>query len=182
MSAGGRYLRGMERCQECGFVYENVRRDDIARDLRALSARYGAVLAEHDNLLRAHPLPDVWSALEYACHMRDVYRVQRERVLLALAEEQPAFASMRRDERVVEELYNEQQPAEVALEIGEAADSLAGMLESLDDNGWNRTGIYNYPERRVRTIEWIGRHTVHEGEHHLEDTDRLLRLAQPHGE
>ncbi|HKF90842.1 MAG TPA: DinB family protein [Acidimicrobiia bacterium] len=167
----------MERCHECGFVYEDVRRDDIASALRALSARYATVLTDHDDVLRAHPLPDVWSALEYACHMRDVYRVQHERVLLALAEDQPAFASMRRDERVVEELYNEQQPSDVARETSEAAESLAGTLESLDDEGWNRTGIYNYPERRVRTVEWIGRHTVHEGEHHLGDIDRLIGLS-----
>jgi deoxyribodipyrimidine photolyase-like uncharacterized protein len=169
----------VEHCNECGFVYENVARDDIANSLRMLATRYGAVLAEHDEgVLRAHPLPDVWSALEYSCHMRDVYRVQRERVQLALADEQPAFASMRRDERVAEERYNEQQPAEVAREIRDAAEALAATLESLDDGGWTRTGIYNYPERRVRTVEWIGRHTVHEGEHHLRDIDRLVRSTQ----
>jgi hypothetical protein len=182
MSASGRYLRGVERCRECGFVYENVRRDDIARVLRALSARYGAVLAGNDDVLRARPLPDVWSALEYACHTRDVCRVQRERVLLALAEEQPAFASMRRDERVVEEHYNEQQPSEVAREMSEAVESFAGTLDSLDDDGWNRTGVYNYPEPRVRTVEWIGRHTVHEGEHHLWDINRLVGLGHRHRE
>jgi DNA segregation ATPase FtsK/SpoIIIE, S-DNA-T family len=169
----------VEHCDECGFVYENIARDDIASSLRALAARYGAVLAERaDGVLRAHPLPNVWSALEYACHMRDVYRVQRERVLLALADEQPAFASMRRDERVAEERYNEQQPAQVAREIRDAAEALAATLESLDDGGWTRTGIYNYPERRVRTVEWIGRHTVHEGEHHLQDIERLVRFTQ----
>ncbi len=169
----------MERCDECGFVYDSMARDDIATSLRALAARYDTVLADRaDDVLRAHPLPNVWSALEYACHMRDVYSVQRERVLLALADEQPAFASMRRDERVAEERYNEQEPAQVAQEIRDAADTLAATLESLDDKGWNRTGIYSYPERRVRTVEWIGRHTVHEGEHHLRDVGRLVRFTQ----
>jgi len=169
----------VERCGECGFVYEDVARGDLARSLLALAARYDNVLTDHDDdTLRAHPLPDVWSALEYACHMRDVYRGQRERVVLALAEEQPPFASMRREERVIEERYNEQQPAQVAREIRDAAESLAATLASLDDGGWNRTGIYSYPERRVRTVEWIGRHTVHEGEHHLQDIDRLVRFKR----
>lgn len=120
----------------------------------------------------------MWSALEYACHVRDVFRVQRERVQLALAEDKPAFASMRREERVVEERYNDQQPAQVALEIVGAAASLARLLESLDDQGWHRTGIYNWPERRVRAVEWIGRHTIHEAQHHLQDIDGLV-MATP---
>jgi hypothetical protein len=168
----------VERCGECHFVDDDVAREDVAGSVRALGTRYGAVLADHDAAsLRARPLPTVWSALEYACHVRDVYRVQRERVLVALSESQPAFAPMRRDERVVEEGYNEQKPPEVAREILDAADALARTVESLDDGAWSRTGIYNYPERRVRTVEWIMRHTIHEGEHHLLDIDRLVRFA-----
>ena len=171
----------MERCHECGFVYEALARTDIAPSLRWLATRYDEVLNDHDpQALRAHPLPDVWSALEYACHMRDVYSVQRERVLLALDETEPAFAPMRRDERVVDERYNDQPPPEVAREIQEAAAALAATLESLDDGAWSRTGIYNYPERRIRTVEWIGRHTVHEGEHHLWDIGRVVALAHLH--
>jgi len=52
--------------------------------------------------------------LEYACHVRDVLRFQRERVALAQAEDRPRFASMRRDERAVAERYNDQDPAVVA--------------------------------------------------------------------
>jgi predicted carbohydrate-binding protein with CBM5 and CBM33 domain len=95
--------------------------------------------------------------------------------LLAQAEDQPAFASMRREERVVEERYNEQQPGEVAREIAAAADALAAELEALDDRGWERTGIHSWPTTQVRTVEWIGRHTIHEGQHHLQDIDRLTR-------
>jgi hypothetical protein len=164
-------------------VYEDLARADIAPSLRALATRYDEVLNGHDpQALRAHPLPDVWSALEYACHMRDVYRVQRERVLLALDETEPVFAPMRRDERVVEERYKDEPPQEVSREINEAAAALGIALESLDDGAWSRTGIYNYPQRRVRTVEWIGRHTVHEGEHHLWDIDRVVALAHLHRE
>jgi len=103
-----------------------------------------------------------------------VVRVQQERVLLALSEEEPAFAPMRREERVVEERYNEQQAVQVGGEITDAAESLAVEFETLDEDAWNRTGVYNWPERRVRTVDWIGRHTIHEGEHHLQDIDRLV--------
>jgi DinB superfamily len=165
----------VERCLECGFDYDGIARDDVPGVLRSLGVEYRDTLGEIDDpVLRAHPLPDTWSALEYACHMRDVFRVLRERVQLALAEEEPAFAPMRREERVTEERYNEQQPAHVGREITDAADSLAGALEALDEDGWNRTGNYNWPERRVRTVDWIGRHAIHEGQHHLLDIDRLV--------
>jgi S-DNA-T family DNA segregation ATPase FtsK/SpoIIIE len=85
---------------------------------------------------------------------------------------------MRREERVVEERYNAQSPAEVAREVVGAAASLSGTLESLDDGGWQRTGVYNWPSRQVRTVEWIGRHTIHEGEHHLQDIATLV-TAEP---
>ncbi|MFL6242053.1 MAG: DinB family protein [Acidimicrobiia bacterium] len=165
----------MERCEECGFDYDAIARDNVPGVLQALGVRYRDLLSDIDDaVLRAHPLPDTWSALEYSCHMRDVFRVQRERVQLALSEEEPVFAPMRREERVIEERYNEQQPAKVGREITEAAESLAAALEALDGDAWTRTGIYNYPVTRVRTVEWIGRHTIHEGEHHLLDIERQV--------
>ena len=164
----------MERCEECSFDYDEIARDEIPGALRALGLQYRDMLGDRDDdLLRAHPLPETWSALEYACHVRDVFTVQRERVLLALAEERPAFPSMRREERVTEERYNEQQPTQVGREITVAAESLAAALESLDEDAWSRTGIYNWPTTRVRTVEWIGRHTIHEGKHHMQDIDHL---------
>jgi hypothetical protein len=60
------------------------------------------------------------------------------------------------------------------------ATALAATLESLDDDAWSRTGIYNHPERRIRTVELLGRQTVHEGEHHLWDIDRVVALAHLH--
>jgi hypothetical protein len=171
----------VDRCDECGFVYNEIERVTMPKAVRALAVRYEPVLTGTDvTVLRAHPKADVWSALEYACHVRGVFRVQRERILLALAEDQPAFAPMRREERVAEERYNEQQPAMVAEEITQAAEAFAGTLETLDDDGWLRTGVYNYPTTQVRTVEWIGRHTIHEGEHHLQDIQGLV-TSSPRG-
>lgn len=106
--------------------------------------------------------------------MRDVFRVQRDRVAQALDEHEPAFTSMRRDERAVEERYNEQDPATVIREVASAADDLASALDALDGAGWERTGLYAYRGPEVRTIEWIARHTIHEGVHHIMDIERQL--------
>jgi hypothetical protein len=80
----------MERCEECGFVYDELPEDQIGRALRLLPSAYGTVLAIDPERLRAHPISGVWSALEYACHVRDVFVVQRERVELCLVEDEPS--------------------------------------------------------------------------------------------
>jgi hypothetical protein len=166
----------VERCSECGYSYDALRREEIAPDLRARAGDCGAVLAGTDGArLRARPRADVWSALEYGCHVRDVLAVQRDRVVLACTEEQPSFAAMRREERVLEERYNDQEPVLVAGQIGTAADALAQTFEALDAAAWDRTGVYNWPATAVRTVEWIGRHTVHECVHHRWDMGELLR-------
>jgi hypothetical protein len=168
----------VDRCDECGFVYGALPVPDIPRSLRAVSARYETRLKEPADALRAHPVPGTWSALEYACHIRDVMQVQRQRLALALVEETPKFTPMRREERVVELRYNEQDPATVATQIREAAAALAEAFAALDDAQWSRTVIYTWPQEFERTLTWVGRHTVHEGEHHALDIDRMLAAAR----
>ena len=167
----------MDRCEECGFVHDELPEGQIARALRSLPSQYGTVLASDPDLLRAHPISGVWSALEYACHVRDIFRVQRERVEYALVEDEPSFEPMGREELVTRDRYNEQDPVTVEQELTLAARELAKLFEALDAAQLARTAIYNYPTRDVRTIAWIGRHSVHEGRHHLRDMERVLDAA-----
>ncbi len=154
-------------------------RPEIAPELRALAGRYGYLLEGADaERLRAHPRANVWSALEYACHVRDVVCVQRQRILQACTEEQPCFAPMRREERVLEESYNTQEPTVVSRELVAAADQMARTLEQLEEGAWSRTGVYSWPTTAVRTVDWIGRHSVHEETHHLRDMDQFLHASK----
>lgn len=168
-------MRAVEPCPECGYNYDEVTRAAIPERIRTLGSTYQQRLSDHPpDRLRAYPVATAWSPLEYACHVRDIQEVQRERVQLALAEDQPSFTPMGRDERVVEQRDNDQDPADVATELAVAADALAETLDARRDLDWERTGIYNWPTRQPRTIDWIARHTIHEGQHHLHDIDRLL--------
>ncbi len=158
-----------DACPQCGFSY-SVGRAEITPWLRSDARAFVARLRTFDDTaVRTRPKPDVWSPLEYACHVRDMLRVQTERVVLVQHEIDPAFVPMRRDERVAGDRYNEQDPDAVADAVIAAADTLADTLDALDDAGWNRTGVYNYPERALRTVEWIGVHTNHELLHHRGD-------------
>jgi S-DNA-T family DNA segregation ATPase FtsK/SpoIIIE len=164
-------------CEECGYDYESLDRGQVLRALASLADEHRLLLDSlPEERLRNHPRPAGWSPLEYGCHVRDVLRFQRERAVLAQAEQTPQFTSMRRDERAVEERYNDQDPRLVADEIVARAGQLADMLGTLDDQGWLRTGIYPHPAPEVRTVEWIGRWTAHELAHHLFDNHRLLGL------
>lgn len=166
-------------CDECGFRYDGVDRTTVPGALRDACPGYLHLLAgTPGEVLRARPRPTTWSALEYACHYRDVLRTQHDRVTLALEGGHPVYESMRRDERVVEDRYAAQDPATVARELAGATDALAALTDGLDDRGWERTGTYLWPVRAERTVEWIGRHTVHEGVHHLLDARRSIEAAR----
>jgi len=166
------------RCPECSYDYESLGRAEISQAVLALGEEHRILLAlVPPRWLRAHPRPGSWSALEYACHVRDVLRFQRERVALALAQDTPRFVAMRRDERAIEERYNEQEPVLVATQITYAAQQFAAALGELDDDGWVRTGVYLWPEPAIRTLEWVGRRTAHELAHHWFDDRRLLNSA-----
>jgi S-DNA-T family DNA segregation ATPase FtsK/SpoIIIE len=121
----------------------------------------------------------VWSALEYACHVRDVLRVQKERVERALAEDEPTLEPMGREELVERERYNEQDPVTVEQDITVHARALADLFDGLSPHQRARTAIYSYPQPAPRTVSWIGRHTVHEVRHHLRDIEHALDAATP---
>ncbi len=166
-------------CGECGYRYDALSRDALPRALVGIGDQFSQLLTEvPSETLQRHPVPGAWSPLEYACHVRDVLVVQCGRIRQALEEHAPRFDTMRPEQRVTEQAYNQQQPNRVANELVEAAQALAGRLEGLTDREWRRGGYYNWPADRLRTIEWIARHTVHEGRHHLLDVQRG-RLAMP---
>ncbi len=170
----------MTGCAECGYDFESLDRLHILSALTAFAGEHRQLLDSVDaRLLRAHPRQGSWSALEYGCHVRDVLGFQRDRVAAAQAEDVPWFTSMRRDERVVEERYDDQDPRVVAGQLAAAARDLVATLTALDGADWLRTGVYPWPVREVRTVEWIGQRTVHELAHHLFDCRRLL--AAVHG-
>jgi hypothetical protein len=160
------------RCAGCGFEYDALDRSGVADRVRALASAFDRLLDADRTVLRQRAAPDVWSPLEYSCHVRDVLLVMRERVLLSLWAETPSFAPMGRDERVTLDRYSEQHPRDVARQLDDAASMLVFVLDGLDDEQWARTCVYAYPEPATRTVEWVAVHAVHEGEHHLADATR----------
>lgn len=174
----------MDRCDACDFVYADLALDEVPSRVRAMAPDYAQALdaAAAADRLRRRPQPDTWSPLEYACHVRDVLVVQHERLHLALAEDAPTFTSMRRDERAVEERYNEQDPADVVAALQRACEGFAEACARLTPDAWRRTGVYPWPQVTERDLAWLARHTVHELVHHLQDITRgVAGPPQPRG-
>lgn len=170
----------MERCDTCHYVYDAVTAHAVPARLAAFGRRYRDLLCPQsppsgwDTLLRTRPEADVWSALEYACHIRDVFLVQRERLYLALVEDTPSFSPMYRDHRVTLARYNAQVPAEVTNQITLAAQLIAQAFAALDTVQLARLCVYNYPAPAAHSLLWVGQHVIHEGEHHGYDIAAVL--------
>ncbi len=167
----------MDHCGECGFTYADHGPVTLATEIADLGARYAAVLTDrgvNETRLNARSAPEIWSPVEYGCHVRDVLLVQRERLLLALVEDEPAFVPIYRDRRVDLARYGDETPGQVVSEIAFAAGLLAWVLDGLTGPRWGRTCTYNYPEPSQRTVLWLAQHTLHEEVHHLRDIERAV--------
>jgi hypothetical protein len=128
-----------------------------------------------DAVLRQRPAPGVWSALEYAAHVRDVFSWYDERVGRSLVEDRPTFEGPGPDARAEEGRYNEQDPLAVADELAANAEKLAATIEAVPEGGWDRVHVRNGEERSVL---FTARRAVHEGNHHLLDIGRVLRTVR----
>lgn len=158
----------MERCQDCGFVWADVHADEIGPRLTGGTAALAELIASRPAPGR-RPHPDRWSALEYGAHVRDVLLHVRDRVVIALVEDDPDFKPLYRDSRVDLGLYARDDATTVAAELRMAAALFARTWAALDDAQLDRPCRYAFPNPAPRTVRWMGQQVVHEVEHHLGD-------------
>jgi hypothetical protein len=155
-------------CQDCGFEAAALTRDQVGPSLRRAAVELSAALAAPDADVR--PAPDVWSALEYGCHVRDVYRLFLQRLELMLAEDDPLFANWDQDQTAVADRYGEQDPQVVTAELGVATDALTARFASLPDDVWTRTGRRS--DGAHFTVTTFAQYLVHDPVHHVHDVQR----------
>ena len=60
----------------------------------------------------------------------------------------------------------------VRAELAADAAVFAVLVRELSDRQLERVLVFAYPEPAERTVDWLVRHTAHEGEHHLVDGGR----------
>ena len=152
-------------CAECGFSSAAVQYDEVPALIRRNAAAWAPVLDRADVAVR--PDDETWSALEYAAHVRDVFRIFTVRLGLILDEDDPLFANWDQDATAVAERYNEQEPATVAAELAAAAASAADAFAAVPVEDRVRTGRRSDGARF--TVTTLAQYFIHDPTHHLHD-------------
>src|SRR5690349_1830843 len=152
-------------CPECGFDASAYDVSDLPDLLGATASSWSQVLARSD--VADRPRPDVWSALEYGCHVRDVHTLFAERLRLMLTEDVPTFANWDQDGTAVERDYGNQDAAAVATGLVDAARAVAAIYASVTDATGGRRGLRSNGDEF--TVETLGRYHLHDVVHHLHD-------------
>lgn len=158
-----------QRCRDCGFEAVALARDGIGNALRRVNDRMIALLWESPDVAR-RPEPEVWSALEYGCHVRDVHRIFLRRLHLMLSDDAPRFENWDQDATAIEMRYDRAVLHHVITEMAADGERLAAAFDAVRPDQWNRTGMRS--DGATFTIETIGRYLVHDPTHHVWDVER----------
>ena len=171
----------MEACEECGFDPAAVTGALAAEAVKGFGRRYRAPLTrflpgeDGGAIVRARAAPDVWSAIEYAAHVRDVFGLFDRRVAQILAGGSPDLEVIDHVAALTNGRYVELDPIVVADAVAFAAGTFAERLASVKGDDWQRWGTR---DGEPRTILEIAQRGAHEGNHHLLDIGRSLRAAR----
>ncbi len=159
-----------EVCPECGFDAAAVDLAKMGELVRANAAEWPPLLSSEHARLR--PTDGQWSALEYGCHVRDVFVLFDHRLARMLTEDGPRFANWDQDVTAVEQRYDLQVPGVVGTELLAAGEACAARWEQVGDDDWQRTG--DRSDGSSFTIETFARYFLHDPVHHLDDVRRGL--------
>jgi hypothetical protein len=154
-----------EPCPECGLAAGDVDPTTVGDRTRATLPKWEDVLERDD--ARERPDDDTWSPTEYACHVRDVFRLFAGRAALMLEQDDPLFENWDQDETAVAEHYELQDPADVAPQLVEAGNRIADTFDAVPDDAWSRTARRS--DGAEFTVATLAQYFIHDIEHHLHD-------------
>ena len=154
-------------CPECGFDASSSTPATTPGQLANMLPRWRAVLRRPDAAVR--PAEDTWSALEYACHVRDVFNLFDRRLNLMLTEDNARFENWDQDQTALESDYANADPAVVSAELTAEGQQVAASFARVQESQWDRTGLRsNGSEFTVLTL---AQYFLHDVVHHLADVD-----------
>ena len=154
-----------EPCAQCGYDSTTVEPSTVGERVRQAVPRWRQALRRPAAADR--PRDDVWSPLEYACHVRDVCTIFDGRLQQMLTVDAPEFANWDQDETAVKQRYGEQDPGQVSTELAAAGSTIAARFDGVSGLQWDRTGTRSDGARF--TIASFSRYFLHDVEHHLHD-------------
>jgi hypothetical protein len=162
-------------CLDCGLDVTDLPSTAVAAGLRENAAAWRSLL-DHTAVAR-RPNDGTWSALEYACHVRDVFRLYDQRLTMLLEQDDPTFPNWDQDATAVEDRYGEADPIAVAAEIEAAGAELADHFDAVTGAQWERTGGRSDGARF--TVDTFARYLLHDPVHHLWDVEQGYATLGP---
>lgn len=155
-------------CPECGGDVSSLDAAEVASGVRDQATEWERLL--RDPRAATRPSDEQWSALEYGCHVRDVFRLFGTRMTTALEQDDPTFANWDQDATALEDRYSDQDPAVVAAEIADAAALLADRIDAVHADQWQRTCGRSDGARF--TVATLVLYMLHDPVHHVWDVER----------
>jgi hypothetical protein len=155
-------------CPQCGFDGSAYSPADAPASIEANALQWRRLLLHPQATLR--PNEATWSALEYGCHVRDVFRLYLVRLNLMLNEDGPQFENWDQDATAVTDRYSDQSPTVVADELVTAAVALADRFAAVQPDQAGRTGFRS--DGAAFTIDSFTRYMVHDPVHHVWDVEQ----------
>jgi hypothetical protein len=154
-------------CPECSFDASTVTPATVAGTVANMLPRWRAALRRPE--VTERPDETTWSALEYACHVRDVFTLFDQRLNLMLESEDAEFANWDQDTTAVEKDYANADPAVVSTELTAEGEQIAESFARVHEEDWGRKGLRsNGSEFTVLTL---AQYFLHDVVHHLHDVD-----------
>lgn len=152
-------------CPECGVDSRTLTRDGVPARIRRTASSWDGVLRRRSAAQR--PSPDVWSPLEYGCHVRDVLTLYDARLRLMLEQDDPLYPNWDQDATAEQQRYGAQDALQVAAQVREAAEVIASRFGTLSPAQWERTGRRS--DSASFTVDSFARYFLHDLLHHEHD-------------
>lgn len=159
-------------CESCGLEVSTIDRADLGPLFRVNAAKWRSLLSR-GGLVSVRPQSGgdpIWSALEYGCHVRDVYRLFHERVELMLTEDEPTFPNWGQNQAAIDGDYRSQDAGQVSYSLAVIAGTFADMLDRVGEEQWERTGRRS--DGDIFTVDSIARYVLHDVSHHVWDVEQ----------
>lgn len=153
-------------CAECGFVPGDPAATGAA--LRATLPAWREALGRSNASVR--PSPQVWSAVEYGCHVRDTCELFRQRLTLMLTQDDPLFANWDQDATAIEKDYFHADQHQVLAELEREADAIAAAFDAVAEDQWSRPGRRS--NGSMFTVDTFAVYFLHDVAHHVVDVTR----------
>jgi hypothetical protein len=148
--------------------------------LRDLGPQWATLLSQAGSDVHVRPEPNVWSAIEYAAHSRDITALHVFGVEQALTGDEPSYPAIDGDQLIdtAATTYLDAQIEQVVPELTYQACRLADLAEEAGVGAWTRGLTIGESRSDARRLL---EHALHDSRHHLVDVKNGLSIIKARG-